>query len=378
MKELREQLKLKKIQVTNFRNLNPDVVEFCSKINCIFGQNGNGKTNLLEAIHFLIHRKSFRKNTGFSQMLSMDAGEAEIKISAVFESGSDDSNSKNALQSYSGKITPDGATWYAANMQTKKRPGVEAVFINPFDSHAFHTTPAFRREWFDKHISMFDDEYRVALRKYGDALKFRNALLAKKPPKFREQVLAIDPELTFQAETLTRLRLAFIEKIQNQFAETFKKIFSEHHALRINLESKLHEPYAEHFRHILKENLSKDEIIGHTSYGIHKDDYNFEFDGVNAFDYCSLGQQKMSYLSLLFAYIELFRYKFLAYPIVLIDDVSGELDASRWQRLIDYLKDAKFQVLISTANENFREELERVEGTKVMRICITQGTVSQL
>lgn len=372
MKELREQLKLKKIQVTNFRNLNPDVVEFGPQINCIFGENGNGKTNLLEAIHYLVHRKSFRKNTNFSQMLSMDAGEAEIKISAVFE------NAAQELQSYSGKINPEQAVWYAAGMQTKKRPGAEVVFINPFDSHAFHTTPAFRREWFDRHISMFDDEYRVALKKYGDALKFRNALLSKKPPKFREQVLSIDPELTLQAQTLTRLRLAFIEKIQTQFAETFKKIFSEAHALRITLETRLNQPYAEHFQHILKENLAKDEIIGHTSYGIHKDDYNFEFDGVNAFDYCSLGQQKMSYLSLLFAYIELFRYKFLAYPIVLIDDVSGELDASRWKRLIEYLKEANFQVLITTANENFREELERIEGTKVMRIRITQGAILEL
>ena len=119
-------------------------------------------------------------------------------------------------------------------------------------------------------------------------------------------------------------------------------------------------------------------MIGHTSYGIHKDDYLFEFDGVNAYDYCSLGQQKMSYLSLLFAYIELFRYKFTAYPIVLIDDVSGELDASRWARLIQYLKDAEFQVLITTANEKFREELEKIEGTTVMRIRITQGAINKL
>jgi DNA replication and repair protein RecF len=98
-----------------------------------------------------------------------------------------------------------------------------------------------------------------------------------------------------------------------------------------------------------------------THYGIHRDDYVFHFDGFNSFEYCSLGQQKMSFLSLIFAYIELFRYKYTSYPIVLIDDVSGELDSRRWKNLITYLKDKKFQVMITTANENFRKELESIE-----------------
>jgi len=372
MSEHHKNLKLKKLQLTNFRNLNSEIIEFSPNINCIFGENGNGKTNLLEGIYFLINRRSFKKNINFSQILSMDAGESEIRLMAIFE------EINKELISYSGKYNTEHSIWYANGFISKKKMPIETVFINPFDSHAFHTTASFRRDWFDRHISMFDIEYKFALKKYIEILKFRNTLLAKKPAKFREQIAAIDPELILQAETLVRLRLSFIEKIQNQFTETFKKIFSQSHLLRIALDTKLVQPYAKNFHRILEENKLKDELLGHTSYGVHKDDYQFKFDGVNAFEYCSLGQQKMSYLSMLFAYIELFRYKLSAYPIVLIDDVSGELDSSRWKRLIQYLKECEFQVLITTANENFREELEQIDGTKVMRIRIIQGAISKL
>ena len=82
----------------------------------------------------------------------------------------------------------------------------------------------------------------------------------------------------------------------------------------------------------------------------------------------------MAYLSLLFAYIKLFRYKFSCYPIVLIDDVSGELDKFRWQKLVDFLGRSDFQVLITTANEAFKEELEKIAGTK--KISVDAGCVT--
>ena len=125
---------------------------------------------------------------------------------------------------------------------------------------------------------------------------------------------------------------------------------------------------------ILNKNRELDIISGRTSYGVHKDDYVLLFDGLNSFDYCSLGQQKMSFLSLIFAYIELFRYKFNSNPIVLIDDVSGELDKKRWGSLIEYLKSRQFQVFITTANENFKTELEKLHNSK--NILVSEGQIS--
>ena len=123
-------------------------------------------------------------------------------------------------------------------------------------------------------------------------------------------------------------------------------------------------------------NIQKDLIIGHTEKGIHRDDFVLLFNGLNAFDFCSLGQQKMAYLSLVFAYIELFRYKNISYPIVLIDDISGELDRCRWGRLVDFLQQKEFQVLITTANEEFRKELERIDGAK--KFFVKKGEIKTI
>ena len=79
--------KVKKLQAQNFRNLRKDVFEFSLGINCIFGQNGNGKTNLLEAVHLLTNKKSFRKNTSYSQMINIEGESPEMIIQSVFESG---------------------------------------------------------------------------------------------------------------------------------------------------------------------------------------------------------------------------------------------------------------------------------------------------
>ena len=358
-------LKLKSLQVTNFRNLNNDIVHFNSGINCIFGNNGNGKTNLLEAIYYVCLKKSFRKNTSFQQIVSVDSGKPEILISSAFESQNE------ILTALTGKITSKENQWYQDNKALKSKPKIPVVFINPFDSFSFHTIPAFRRSWVDQNLSLVSEEYKSALSKYNNVLKQRNALLSKKPHKFLEQIKVLDDQMALYSKILIDLRLHFISDLKIYCKETFKIIFDESHDLELKLESKFIDATQDKIKEYFDQNREKDVIIGHTSYGIHRDDYVFLFDGFNSFEFCSLGQQKMSYLSLIFAYIELFRYKFSSYPIVLIDDVSGELDSRRWKNLIEYLEAKNFQVIITTANENFKQELEKIKNSN--KIYVDSG-----
>ena len=122
-----------------------------------------------------------------------------------------------------------------------------------------------------------------------------------------------------------------------------RRPFPEKHTLKISLKSRVKGLTEEEIYDFMRNRFSKDEAAKTTTYGIHKDDYIFSLDGLNVFDYSSLGQQKMGYLGLLFAYIRLFRYKVKAFPIVLIDDVSGELDKVRWMRLVKYLEKVNFK-----------------------------------
>jgi len=361
-------LHIEKLKLKNFRNIDDQMFDFVDGINCIFGENGNGKTNILEAIYYLVKRKSFRKNTGFPQILSIDGENQEILFQSLFRGGGQDEN-----LSLSGKVNQDGALWTLDGKNTKRKIDIGIVFINPFDSQSFHTSASFRRSWVDDHLSQLNSQYKKELSKFTKALRFRNKLLSTKPASFNKQIDAIDNEMAPLSLNLTSTRKAFLQEITPLVRGAFNELFSEDHNLEIQLDTKITDNDPKTYYDICQRNREKEAVIGYTMYGVHKDDYVLLFDGLNSFDYCSLGQQKMSYLSLLFAYIELFRYKFSSFPIVLIDDVSGELDKLRWRRLVNYLKKRNFQVFITTANDNFKEELDTIEGTN--KIFVDSGSI---
>ncbi|MBT3234744.1 MAG: DNA replication/repair protein RecF [Bdellovibrionales bacterium] len=357
---------LNKIQLTNFRNLERDIVTLSPKINCIFGGNGNGKTNLLEGIHFSLLGKSFRKGSTFSQMLSINNENSEISFNLRLDEIRP--NSESNPISLTGKIDQKGVQKFLNGSPFKGKLDFSAVFIGPFDSYNFHQLAKFRRHWFDHHLGMIDSQYRLTLKEYQVALKFRNGLLKKKPSQYRQQIAAVDPKIAEVTLQLIALKQSLLGEINQYCNSTFQKLFSEKHQLTINLESQFVSSDYHEIINALSDNLPIDEVRGHTTIGAHRDDYLFLFDNFNSYDFCSLGQQKMSYLSLMFAYIELFRYKCGAYPVVLIDDVSGELDRNRWHQLVKYLESSQFQVLITTANEEFLQELTRIVDASMIKI----------
>ncbi|MBL7665416.1 MAG: DNA replication and repair protein RecF [Bacteriovoracaceae bacterium] len=361
--------KLHRLQVTNFRNLNTSIVEFSSRINCIFGNNGNGKTNLLEAIYVLLNKKSFRKNTGYPQYLSVDGNNSEILINSVLMS------EEQEMVPFNASISNTSAAWMQ-NGKKAKNPGAAAIFINPFDSYSYHNQAQFRRHWFDLMLGLLNPIYKKKLAQYGHCLKMRNSLLKSKTKSSRDQILAIDEQMAQYSCYISNERAELLKSLKGYCAQTFQQIFSENHLLEIELKSDFLKLTPEQVQKRLKEQLPQDEILGRTHLGIHRDDYLTQFDGFNSYEFCSLGQQKMSYLSLIFAYIELFRYKFKAYPIVLIDDVSGELDTVRWNNLIQYLSEKEFQVMITTANQNFQEDLLKI--TRAKNFYVEAGHVSSM
>lgn len=356
--------KIKKLQVHNFRNLRPDIFEFIPGINCIFGKNGNGKTNLLEAIHLLTNKKSFRKNTSYSQMVNIEGGKPEFILQSVFDNGAE-------LKAYSLRTSDKLEERFLNNVPHKGKTLSSSVFINPFDSYSFHTSSTFRRQWLDSHLSLMDLEYKQVMGRFQKAMRFRNSVLGMGGKSASSQLRAIDEQIADYSALITQKRYEFLNDLNRHITPTYRAIFSAEHALQLDLDSMFLHWDAKRISDFYRHQESTDLKAGITGVGVHRDDCIFSFDGLNAFEFCSLGQQKMGFLSLIFAYIELFRYKFSSYPIVLIDDVSGELDSQRWENLIKYLETKQFQVLITTANENFGKELERIPNSK--KFYIDQG-----
>lgn len=355
--------KLQKLQVQNFRNLDNSIFTFVEGINCIFGNNGNGKSNLLEAVYYLTNKKSFRKNTSFAQMINIEGEDPKIVIQAAFY------DQKN-LSSYSLRESEEQQERYWDNLPAKGKTPTSSVFINPFDSYQFHNSSTFRRQWIDSHLSLIDNEYKKTLSAFQKAMRFRNSLLPM-GSKISLQLRAIDQQIAAQSALITAKRVLFTQELTQYITPCFSQVFAEEHQMSLELDSLFshwdQQKIYDYYRH----QETQDFKMGITQVGIHRDDVVFHFDGLNAFEFCSLGQQKMAFLSLIFAYIELFRYKYSSYPIVLIDDVSGELDSQRWKNLIQYLETKRFQVLITTANENFGQELEKIPNSK--KFFISQG-----
>ena len=339
------------------------MLEFSEAINCIFGSNGSGKTNLLEAVYFLTYGKSFRKNTGFPQMISVDGERAEMVVSSLIEGG----------KTLTLKATQEGRGWFSGTKPSKRsNHPFDVVFVNPFDAYNFYDKPAFRRSWMDRKMSSLNRTYSLALGRFHRALKFKNSLLGLKPHRFREQVLAVDRDIAEMSYLLTKERIKFLGNLNPLLTKTFFKMFSGRHELRVVLESQFSRMGSEDIFQSMRMQSEKDEQAGFMTYSVNRDDYIFLFDEMDSLEYCSLGQQKMGFLSLVFAYISLFGYKFGVPPIVLIDDVSGELDKVRWRNFISYLEGCVFQVLITTANEAFKSEIER--SKKVKLIVVESGS----
>jgi DNA replication and repair protein RecF len=356
--------KIKKLQAQNFRNLKSDIFEFVPGINCILGENGNGKTNLLEAVFLLTNKKSFRKNTSYSQIINIEGEKPEFILQSVFEKD-------HQIAAYSLRASEDLEERFWNNVPKKTKSPSSCVFVNPFDSYNFHTSSTFRRQWIDSHIGLMDNEYKQILGRFQKAIRFRNSLLGLGGKSVLAQLHVIDEQIAEYSAILTAKRSQFLAELNQHINPTYKAIFASEHNLQLDLDSLFLHWDAKRIYDFYRHQEANDLKAGITQVGIHRDDAIFNFDGLNAFEFCSLGQQKMGFLSLIFAYIELFRYKFTTYPIVLIDDVSGELDSQRWKNLIQYLETKQFQVLITTANENFGKELERIPNSK--KFYIDQG-----
>ncbi|OFZ14224.1 MAG: hypothetical protein A2X86_05060 [Bdellovibrionales bacterium GWA2_49_15] len=360
-------LSVQKIFVENFRNIKPLPIEFAPFINVVFGKNGNGKTNILEAIHLLFKKKSFKKNTGFSQILSYDNEDPFVSIKAAI-------STTEGLQNLSLRISRDKTEHLLNGKKSKTIRNGTTLFIGPFDSGPFFLGAGERRELIDELICETNDDYKKILKKYFVALRFRNILLQKKPVKYHEQIKAINLQMGEYSFFLHFARNQYVENLNKYLTETYKQLFSDEINLKIQYSPTL--PLgrsAEEISKIFATSVEKDEKVCHTTVGPHRDDYIVLFNNYNAVEFCSLGQQKMAYLSILFGHLDLVLEQHDLKPIILIDDISGELDSVRWLNLINFLSKRRQQIIITTANEAFKDALNTIQHAK--SIFVSSGEI---
>ena len=339
---------LKNLKLTNFKSYEEAEFSFDENVNGIVGKNGSGKTNLLDAIYYLSFCKSyFSAQDIFSVRFDTDF----FALHGEFHDADTQNNTQVSCTYKNGHKS------MRANKKEYQRLSTHiglfpVVMVSPYDSDIINDGNEVRRRFFDKIISQFDKIYLQHLIHYKKLLQQRNAVLRQQHETGHADyslLQVIDLQLIEDGNLLFQRRRQFIEDIRPMFLSHYKQLSQGSETVEVRYESGLTEMT---FREGLEKSLAADAKCGFTTFGVHKDDYEFTIDGQPVKHFGSQGQQKSFSLALR---LSQFDYAF-AYnkrkPILLLDDIFDKLDRNRITELLNMVGQEHFgQVFITDTDE---------------------------
>ena len=343
-----------KIQVTNFRNAAEGSVEFCEGVNILYGNNAQGKTNLLEAVWLASSARSFRA-TREEQLIRF--GEDFAVLSVDFT----DTRRQNITMKYQRGRRHS----YEINKNKVTRLSdfvgrFRCVLFCPEHLTLIKGAPAIRRDFLDAAISQLRPMYVVALEKYEKILKQRNNLLKNALDDRTAYNATIDQwneQLAHEAAILSKFRQSYVSQLEYHMKQSFaemsrctgreNEIPTLHYVGSAGLDSyEDMNATKQTYLDLLKKNAEREIFAGTTLFGAHKDDFEIALGGNSARVYASQGQQRSLALALKLAEGEIIKKECGEYPVFLLDDVLSELDAARRSYLIEEIKNK--QVIMTT------------------------------
>ena len=357
---------IKNLKIFNFKNHNEKSFDFSPEINCFVGNNGAGKTNILDALHYLSMAKSFLGNLDAQNILHESdffAIEAEIQ-----------GEEKNDIIKV--QLPKEGKKIIKKNDKTYERIAdhigfLPSVMISPYDSNLISDGSESRRKFLDAMISQTDSDYLFALIQYQKTLQQRNALLkyfAKNRTFDLDSLEIYNEPLTKFGTQIFEKRQRFVASILPTIQHFYEIISKGNEKVTVIYESNLNE---QNFEEILSENLEKDRVLTYTSRGIHKDDLRFEMNGNLIKKFGSQGQQKSFLIALKLAQIKRIKDITNKNPILLLDDIFDKLDDNRVSQLIELVNQQNFgQIFITdTHRERTESVVKRInEESKIFQI----------
>ena len=325
---------IKSIKLVNFRNHSEYSLECTDETSLILGENGCGKTSVLEAIYILTRGKSFRA----TDPDILKRGKDFYRIELEFTSG------ENNVATYDGKLKTFLTSGKKSRRLPKKNKYPVVLFL-PSDLNLISSSPSRRRDYFDRIFSQFDENYSNYLSRYEKALKQRNEIL-KSDHISKEVIFSWNILLSKYGSDLARLRKKFIDEINASLTNIYRSIAENDDEIEIIYESEIKNLNENTFLKKLEENFEKDSYLGHTSFGTHRDDFIFNFNHTPADGSASRGETRSIILALKFVEANLIYQKLNLKPLILLDDVFSELDAVRRKCLIENFRDN--QVIITS------------------------------
>ncbi len=337
-------MKIKSLNITNFRNYEKIKVSFNDSLNIIYGLNGVGKTNLVEAIYVLALTKSFRTNVDKNLIKN---GELSLKIEGEVE--------KSSLDSYQVIINKEGKkVKINNNLQSKISDyisNINIILLEPDEQRIFDLAPSARRKLLNIEISQLNKEYIFLLNDYNKLLKQRNFYLREmfiNGNKDRSYLDILTDKLVDNGLKIHHYRLDFINKINEYINEFYNEIFGFGNVI-IKYLSDYSQKNKDDLIKSYKKYYDKEISIGKTAIGIHHDDIIFELDNKNINEWGSNGQRKNSVLAFKLAEIRLFEKEKNEEPILILDDVFSALDNEKIKNIVKLLNN-NIQTFITTTD----------------------------
>ena len=328
---------IKSIKLFNFRNHTEYSLNCQDETSLILGENGSGKTSVLEAIYILTRGKSFRATDPEIIKRGTDYYRIELEYN----------NGETSIATYDG-IHKTYIIMDKKSRRLPKKNKYPVVLFQPSDLNLISHSPGRRRDYFDRIFSQFDEKYSESLLKYEKSLKQRNELL-KSDRVTKEAIFSWNILLAKYGTDLFIYRQKFIQEINSHLTDIYRSIAENGDQIEIIYKTEVPAADDNKYLQILEQNFQKDIYLGHTSFGIHRDDYIFKFNGKPADGSASRGESRSIILALKFIEADLIYQKLSQKPIILLDDVFSELDESRRKCLVKNFKDN--QVIITSVED---------------------------
>lgn len=361
-------MRLKKLSLLHFKNIARQELEFCRGVNCLVGDNGAGKTNVMDAIYYLSMCKS---SLPMTDTQSIRHGEEGFLVEGQYVS--DEEKNERIVCSFTrkgGKVLKRNGKEYE---RLADHVGlVPAVIVSPADNALISDAAEERRRYLNACISQLDRPYLANVMRYNAVLAERNRLLKMQPD---ETMLAIyDDQLTDYGTKIHAARQAFAERLQPVVAEYYRILSGDREEVELHYKSELGErPFDE----ILRAARQKDLANEYTTSGIHRDDLTLRIGGYPLRKYGSQGQQKSFLIALKLAQYAVVAEACGEKPILLLDDLFDKLDAGRVEQLIRLVSDEAFgQIFITDCNPTRLKSILDEAGGEYALFTVANGEIA--
>lgn len=344
---------VRSLHLTDFKNIASADLEFSPKINCLLGDNGMGKSNLLDALYTLSFCKSF---SGLTDALLVRRGEGFAMMRGSYRRRGLDEELTLGLQPPRRKVLKRGGKEY--DRLSDHIGAFPLVLLSPADSALVDVGADERRRFLDQIISQNDPRYLEALSRYNGALKQRNAMLREggaDPAMFA----ALEMQLDRAAAYLTRGRERLVEELLPLFGKYYRAIAASDEGVTMVYRSAIRDTGLS-LLDLFERERRRDEILKHTTVGPHRDDLELAIGGLPARRGASQGQIKTITTALRLAQYELLHRSLGLRPLLLLDDIFDKLDSGRVGRIMAMLVDENGpfgQIFITDTNRQHLDEI---------------------